>query len=88
MVLYEARTFRSIKGVIELTEKKKTVKKIVCKGPVDENNGALIFRFPREKKGDLDIYRGQVLSVGEEITEQEAAELLNATSWNFEEATE
>jgi hypothetical protein len=74
--------------VITLSEKKKPVKKIVCNGPVDENNGALIFRFPREKKGDLDIYRGQILTVGEEITEQEAAELLAATTWSFEEAVE
>ncbi len=60
-------------------------KKIICKGPVSKDNGALIFRLPRGKKEPLDIYKGQVLTVGEEITQEEADFLIDATTWKFEE---
>lgn len=64
-------------------------KKIICNGPVDETNGAFIFRLPREgNKEDLDIYEGQVLTVGEEITQKEADQLLSASTWNFSEVKE
>lgn len=60
-------------------------RKIICEGPVSKDNGALIFRLPRERKQSLDIYKGQVLTVGEEITPDEAEFLLAATTWKFEE---
>jgi hypothetical protein len=68
--------------------KNKLTQRIICKGPVSEDNGALIFRLPREKKEDLDIYKGQVLTVGEEITKEESKELLDNSSWKFSEVKE
>lgn len=73
----------------DLADNKKSIQKIQCEGPIDSDNGALIFRLPRdEKKGDLDIYKGQFLIVGEEITKDEAKQLLNSSSWKFSEVTE
>lgn len=58
-------------------------KRIKCEGPVG-SNGASVFRLPKQK-GSLDIYPGQVLTIGNEITKEEAEQLLTATSWKFSE---
>jgi len=55
-------------------------------GPKAENNQAEVFRFIREgNKKDLDIAKGQVLTVGEDITAEEGQKLLDATTWSFKE---
>jgi hypothetical protein len=64
-----------------LSEKRQ--KKILCEGPVGQN-GAQLFRLSRNKK-PLDIYPGQLLTVGEEISPAEAELLLNSTTWRFQE---
>ncbi|MBO0962341.1 hypothetical protein J1P26_21800 [Neobacillus sp. MM2021_6] len=63
---------------------KKEPKKIICEGPVDQNNGALIFRLQR-KDEIFDMYKGQVLVVGDEISKEEAKELVENTTWKFRE---
>lgn len=73
----------------ESKEKQTTERKIICKGPVDKNNGAIIFRLPPERKDgkDFDIVKGQTLVVGTDISEEVANQLLNSKSWKFEEVT-
>ena len=60
------------------------VRKIKCEGPIHETNGASIFRLQKQR-GSLDIYPGQILTIGNEITKDEAEQLLAATSWKFSE---
>jgi hypothetical protein len=71
----------------ESKAKQTTERKIICKGPVDKNNGATFLRFSRdsEKKEDILISTGQVLAVGEDITITESKRLLQTPNWNFEE---
>ena len=73
----------------ESKEKQTTERKIICKGPVDKNNGAIIFRLPPERKDgkDFDIVKGQTLVVGTDISEKTANQLLDSKSWKFEEVT-
>lgn len=69
-------------------EKKATEsRKIVCKRPADKNSGATILRLPEEgtKKKPFDIYEGQTLIVGREVSEETAKRLLDMKSWKFEE---
>jgi len=73
----------------ESKAKQTTERKIICKGPVDKNNGAIIFRLPPERKDgkSFDIVEGQILTVGSNISEETANQLLNSKSWKFEEVT-
>lgn len=73
----------------ESKAKQTTERKIICKGPVDKNNGAIIFRLPPERKDGkpFDIMQGQTLVVGSDISEETADQLLNSKSWKFEEVT-
>ena len=73
----------------ESKTKQTTERKIICKGPVDKNNGAVIFRLPPERKGgkEFDIVKDQTLVVGTDISEEVANQLLNSKSWKFEEVT-
>ena len=67
------------------TKKEKT--QIVCRGPKKKKNGALFLRFPREdgRKTPIEIYNGQRLTVGHDLTENEAKTLLKNPTWTFEE---
>lgn len=70
------------------TEKKMSEqRKIICKGPKDKNNGATVLRLPSEgtKNNPFDIYEGQTLVVGRDVSEDTATMLLNMDSWKFEE---
>ncbi|GMG71820.1 hypothetical protein ICR95_20910 [Priestia megaterium] len=73
----------------ESKAKQTTERKIICKGPVDKNNGAIIFRLPPERKAGkpFDIVQGQTLTVGSDISEETADQLLDSKSWKFEEVT-
>jgi putative AlgH/UPF0301 family transcriptional regulator len=73
----------------ESKSKQTTERKIICKGPVDKNNGAIIFRLPSERKDgkDFDIVKGQTLVVGTDISEEVAEQLLDSKTWKFEEVT-
>ncbi|MCY9017264.1 hypothetical protein MOF27_07430 [Priestia megaterium] len=73
----------------ETKAKPTTERKIICKGPVDKNNGAIIFRLPPERKDGkpFDIVEGQILTVGTDISEEVANQLLDSKSWKFEEVT-
>jgi putative AlgH/UPF0301 family transcriptional regulator len=73
----------------ESKAKQTTERKIICKGPVDKNNGAIIFRLPPERKGgkEFDIVKGQTLVVGSDISEETANQLLSSKTWKFEEVT-
>ena len=71
------------------TEKKVAEqRKIVCKGPKDKDSGATVLRIPSEgtKKHPFDVYEGQTLVVGRDVSEETATMLLNMESWKFEEA--
>ncbi|MGE7191760.1 hypothetical protein [Lysinibacillus fusiformis] len=59
---------------------------IIAKGPADSKNGATVLRYKRldGRKTDIDIVAGQTLKVGDEITPEEAENLLNLKIWNFE----
>jgi hypothetical protein len=62
--------------------------RIVNRGPIDENNGAEVFRFVRAgNKKDYDLAIGQVVTVGEEINAEEGEQLLNSTTWKFEDVS-
>ena len=73
----------------ETKAKPTTERKIICKGPVDKNNGAVIFRLPPERKGGktFDIVEGQILTVSSDISEETANQLLDSKTWKFEEVT-
>ncbi|MEB4856088.1 hypothetical protein [Priestia megaterium] len=75
----------------ESKAKQTNERKIICKGPVDKNNGAIIFRLPPERKGgkSFDIVKGQILTVGDDkdISEATANQLLDSKTWKFEEVT-
>jgi hypothetical protein len=64
--------------------------KIVAHGPADETNEASILRYKRAdgRKNDIDIMAGQILTVGEDLTQEEADNLLNLSNWNFERVSE
>lgn len=64
--------------------------KIKAIGPSDEYNQAEILRFqPNEsRKKPIDIRSGQILTIGEEITSEEAETLLNMSIWDFERVTD
>lgn len=64
--------------------------KILAHGPADETNGASILRYKRAdgRKNDIDIMVGQILTIGEDITQEEADTLLNLSNWNFERVSE
>lgn len=58
---------------------------ILAKGPTDANNGAEILRFFKHSgDGKVDIRSNQVLYVGQDLTVEEAQQLLNYNVWTFE----
>jgi hypothetical protein len=59
---------------------------IINNGPVDENNGAEVFRFIRSgNRKPIDIVKGQILTVGEDLEQDEVDQLRRSTTWNFDE---
>jgi hypothetical protein len=60
--------------------------RIVSNGPTDEYSNSEVLRFqPNDKRKDrIDIRKGQILTVGEEITSEDANRLLNLKVWDFE----
>lgn len=66
------------------------VVRLEAKGPTNELSGAEILRFrPSDKrKKTMDIRQGQILTVGKEITEEEADRLKSLSIWNFKEVKE
>lgn len=62
-------------------------RRIEAKGPTKEENNAEVLRFYREngRNKTMDIRKGQILTIGEDITEEEADRLLNLNFWNFKE---
>ena len=75
----------------ESVKSEESVKKIRVEGPVSPENGASILRFGRDgRKKPLDLYIGQVLTVGEneDITEDEASRLMAYGSWSIKEVME
>lgn len=58
-------------------------------GPKAENSGAEVLRYRRKdgRQGSLDIRAGAILYVGQDLTEEEAQELMNSQIWNFERVT-
>lgn len=65
------------------------VRGIIAHGPSSEKNGAEILRFKHHSgRGHLDIQSGQLLRVGEDITEDEADQLLSYSAWSFERVDE
>ena len=70
---------------------KKNIKKIQVVGPKDSASLAEILRVSREgKKKDIELVKGQYLSVGKdgELTETEAQRLLNSQTWEIKEVEE
>lgn len=65
-------------------KKPKENQKIKCEGPIDSMNGASFYRF-QKKEAVIDIFPGQILKVGEDITASEAKELLEGITWKFSE---
>lgn len=61
---------------------RKTKRIILCEGAA-ENSGSFCYVF-----GDLTIYPGQKLEVGNEINEEEAEQLLQSQAFTFKEVTE
>jgi hypothetical protein len=61
--------------------------KIKCVGPVDKTNGAegLLFTPKNEKKESFVIVPGQTLIVSDDVTIEEAKELLQNPTWEFKE---
>lgn len=73
----------------ESKETKKTSQetiRIASHGPSDEYSNSEILRYqPNDKRKDkIDIRNGQILTVGEDITTEDANRLLNLKVWNFE----
>jgi len=62
---------------------KKPNRIIECKGAA-ENSGSFCYVF----RDDLTIYPGRKLEVGNEITEEEAEQLLQSQAFTFKEVTE
>jgi len=64
--------------------------KIKALGPSDEKNGATILRYrPMDgRKNPLDIQKGMILNIGEDIDVDEAETLLGLTNWQFERVEE
>lgn len=55
-------------------------------GPADETSLASVFILPRQgRQDDFRMVPGQVLTVGEDITQDEANFLLSQTTWKFKE---
>ena len=68
-----------------MSEKKS--RKIICEGPASKKNGALFLRFQPEgkRKNSLEIFPGQILEMGKDVTENDAKRLLSLTNWKFSE---
>jgi hypothetical protein len=60
--------------------------RIASNGPTDEYSNSEVLRYqPNDKRRDrIDIRKGQILTVGEEITTEDANRLLNLKVWDFE----
>ncbi|USK72680.1 hypothetical protein [Peribacillus asahii] len=66
----------------------KKVTKLLVVGPKDKGNFAKVLRFHlSSKKNPLELARGQMLTVGKEITETEAKQLLNNSTWEIKEVS-
>lgn len=72
---------------IQTDKKAPEQRKIVCTGPKDKDSGAVALRVQTGSKKDdtIDIYEGQTLVIGRDVTEETATMLLNMESWKFEE---
>lgn len=72
-----------------MAKKEETIaKRIRIEGPKNPENGATILRFERDgRKKALDLYIGQILTVGEkgDITEEEASRLMSLGNWKVKE---
>lgn len=69
-------------------EEKSTIKRLRVEGPTNPNNGSSVLRFERDgRKKALDLYIGQILTIGEkhDITEEEANRLKSIGTWNIKE---
>ena len=68
-----------------------SVKKIRVEGPVSSENGASVLRFNRGgRKKPIDLYAGQVLTVGDnqDVSEEEASRLMSIGTWSIKEVEE
>ncbi|MBH8599071.1 MULTISPECIES: hypothetical protein [unclassified Thermoactinomyces] len=59
------------------------VRRIRCVGPVEPTSGVVVLRM-----GTLDIVPGQVLTIGKELSDDEARLLLSMKTWIFKEVSE
>lgn len=59
--------------------------KLINKGPYNKENGAEVLRLVREDQEDLDLGIGAVVTVGDDITEDEGYRLIQSSTWRFEE---
>ena len=74
-----------------MAKKNESVKKIRVEGPVSSENGASVLRFNRGgRKKPIDLYAGQVLTVGEnqDVNEEEASRLMSIGTWSIKEVEE
>lgn len=78
-MLHEAGTRGRVRGLAK-TEK---TRRIRCVGPVEPASGVVLLRM-----GTLDIVPGQVLTVGKEVSEDEARLLQSIPTWIFKEVSE
>lgn len=71
----------------KLEKKTPEPSKIVCKGPKDKTGGVSALRTQTgvKKNQTLDIYSGQTVIVGRDISKEVASKLLKMGSWKFEE---
>lgn len=66
-----------------------SVVRLEANGPANELNGAEVLRFQRLKGNKtMDIRKGQILTVGQDITEDEADRLKGLSNWTFKEVKE
>jgi hypothetical protein len=69
----------------EVREPRQAVR-ISSLGPTNEYSNTEVLRFqPENKRKDpIDIRKGQILTIGQEITQEDANRLLNLGVWKFE----
>ena len=73
---------------MKLKQNKQLNAKLFAKAPLIKQWG-YYFRLPPERKDGkpFDIVQGQTLTVGSDISEETADQLLDSKSWKFEEVT-
>lgn len=73
----------------EKRDTSKSVYRIKALGPTYESNHAEVLRYQTDKrKKPLEIREGQILTVGTDISEEEADRLQNLSIWKFERVRE